>query len=99
MSELVDFYLKQAHAQPGFSPWLAALKDQACHDFKQLQFPNRHEENWKYTPLRGFFEQPFTNKLIQSSNEELSFLSVPFADPWILYNDSILPPAPQPSFS
>jgi Fe-S cluster assembly protein SufD len=59
MSDIVDFYHQQALAKPSTIAWLATLKKDASADFKQLGFPNRHNEEWKYTSVDGLVQQPF----------------------------------------
>jgi Fe-S cluster assembly protein SufD len=53
-----DFYCTQAEsmiAQTQIAP-LKLFRHAALTRFKQLGFPSRREEDWKYTPLTGFYQ-------------------------------------------
>ncbi|QRN03214.1 Fe-S cluster assembly protein SufD [Legionella sp. MW5194] len=60
MSEVLNFYQQQAQASLSPIAWLADLQKKALRDFTRQGFPAKHQEDWKYTSLDGFLQQPFT---------------------------------------
>ena len=68
MSETLDFYQQQALAGVSTIPWLATLKKEALVDFKRLGFPDRHNEEWKYTRVDAFVQQRFETALPESTS-------------------------------
>jgi Fe-S cluster assembly protein SufD len=60
MNEIMDFYQQQAKARISTIPWLAQLQSEALEDLARLGFPNRHNEEWKYTLVDGLLKQNFT---------------------------------------
>lgn len=67
MSELLDFYQQQASARLSTIPWLLRLQEHALADFKRLGFPNRYQEDWKYTTVDAFLQQQFTTEQNQET--------------------------------
>lgn len=68
MSQAVEFYKQQIaqHAKDlAEVPWFNELKQRAQTDFFNLQFPTRHDEQWKYTPLDPFLQQHFSVDKLQ----------------------------------
>jgi len=59
MSEVLDFYEKQAYANQSTIPWLAALQNKALKEFRRYGFPDRHNEEWKYTRVDSLLQQQF----------------------------------------
>lgn len=51
MNEMVVFYEQQAQKNLSSQLWLAELQKDAINLFQDKGFPNRHDEEWKYTPL------------------------------------------------
>lgn len=49
-------------------PWLKAIRQKAFERFRQIHFPTRKLENWKYTPLDRILKAPFV-PLPQSPSE------------------------------
>ena len=77
MSELVAFY--EAQAKNAFSniPWLLDIQQKALNDFMRLGFPNKHQEDWKYTSLTPFLKQSFA---VDKSKSVVKLKSnIPFA--------------------
>ncbi|MBA3535534.1 MAG: Fe-S cluster assembly protein SufD [Tatlockia sp.] len=65
MSEALDFY--QLKAQEGFSsiPWLAEIQQKGLRELSTYGFPNRHNEEWKYTLVDGFLQHRFDQQTKQ----------------------------------
>lgn len=59
MSDLLDFYQQQASARFSNIPWLLHAQEKALADFTQMGFPVRQLEDWKYTVVDSFLQQPF----------------------------------------
>lgn len=56
----VDHFLNQvANATPGTS-WLDARRAEAAEALRQVGFPTRRVEEWKYTDVRSLLEQEFS---------------------------------------
>jgi len=77
MSEFVAFY--EAQAKDAFSdiPWLLDIQQKALNDFLRLGFPNKHQEDWKYTSLAPFLKNSFAVDKSKSIVKERS--NIPFA--------------------
>jgi Fe-S cluster assembly protein SufD len=62
MSEALEFY--QQKAQEGFStiPWLAEIQHKGLQELATYGFPNRHNEEWKYTLVDAFLKHRFEQK-------------------------------------
>jgi Fe-S cluster assembly protein SufD len=56
----VDRFLKQASADTVGMPWLNTLRSDAALALRQVGFPTRRIEEWKYTDVRALLEQDFT---------------------------------------
>ena len=78
MSELFNFYQEQALANSSANDllWLKEIKTKALYDLNRLGFPNRKNEEWKYTLLDSFFKQPF--KPFKLDNERVDNSFAPF---------------------
>lgn len=60
MNEILDFYQQQAAASLSTIPWLAELQSKALTDLNHHGFPDRHNEEWKYTRVDALLKQSFT---------------------------------------
>lgn len=54
-----DFYKKQIEATFSDIPWLSKLQKDAFKVFDTIGFPQRDNEDWKYTSVDPFFKQDF----------------------------------------
>ncbi len=61
MSDITNFYQKQAELRQSDIAWLAQLQNDALADFKRSGFPTRKQEDWKYTAVDTFMQQPFVD--------------------------------------
>ncbi|MDI9818099.1 MULTISPECIES: Fe-S cluster assembly protein SufD [unclassified Legionella] len=59
MSELLSFYQKQARQRLSDIPWVAEIQQKGLHELTCYGFPNRHDEDWKYTSVDTLLKQPF----------------------------------------
>jgi Fe-S cluster assembly protein SufD len=71
MSELLEFYQKEASANFSTIPWLSSLQKQGVSDFLHLGFPTSRIEDWKYTKLDNFLKQSFNRADLQSRSSTL----------------------------
>lgn len=78
MNDMLDFYQQQAAASLSTIPWLAQLQSKALADLGSSSFPDRHDEEWKYTKVDGLLKQPFVayNKELTTSVPKRSDLPV-----------------------
>lgn len=68
MSEILEFYERQAQSGVSSLSWVAQLQASALSEFKRSGFPTRHDEEWKYTSIDALTKQPFTtNETIQTA--------------------------------
>ena len=44
-----------------YSPLVRGASHSALDDFSKTSFPNRKDEQWKYSPLKKIKKHPFTN--------------------------------------
>ena len=51
MNERLEFYHQQAQKELSTIPWLAALQSKALARLNKQGFPNRNDEEWKYTSV------------------------------------------------
>lgn len=58
MNEVINFYHQQASLDSAPS-WLKQLKSEALSEFEQKGFPNRFDEEWKYTRIDGLLKNSF----------------------------------------
>lgn len=92
MSELLDFYKQQAQEGMSTIPWLAALQAKGLQELARFGgFPSRHDEEWKYTSVDTFLQQPFT-KLLRPSTSATSSISsdMPVSRQLIIQNGQVL---------
>ncbi|MBA2709257.1 MAG: Fe-S cluster assembly protein SufD [Tatlockia sp.] len=59
MSEPLDFYQQQAKEQFSTIPWLADIQRDGLRELATYGFPNRHDEEWKYTQVDSFLKHRF----------------------------------------
>ncbi|RMX22081.1 Fe-S cluster assembly protein SufD [Legionella jordanis] len=59
MSEVLDFYQKQAKAAFSHIPWVATLQEKGLQELCRLGFPNRHNEDWKYTLVDSLLKKTY----------------------------------------
>lgn len=59
MSEIIDFYQQQAKKNRSSIPWLAQMQTNALTQFIANGFPNRHQEEWKYTSVDAVLKTSF----------------------------------------
>ena len=80
MNALIDFYQQQATSCRSDIAWLAKIQETALADFLRLNFPTRQHEEWKYTPLDTFVQQPFSvaRSHAEASVSEKSSLATEF---------------------
>lgn len=72
MNEILDFYQQQASASLSSISWLAKLQSQALADLQQRGFPNRHDEEWKYTNVDALLKnsfRPYDKELTASASQ------------------------------
>jgi Fe-S cluster assembly protein SufD len=62
MIDIIEFYQNQAQKFKSPTPWLNAIKNQALDDFIKQGFPDKHNENWKYTSTSLFSKQMFVKR-------------------------------------
>lgn len=59
MSEVLDFYQQQAKESLSTIPWVAELQAKGLRELTYYGFPNRHNEDWKYTQVDSLVQQQF----------------------------------------
>ncbi len=69
MSEPLDFYQQQAKEQFSTIPWLADLQQNGLQKLASYGFPNRHDEEWKYTLVDSFLQHRFEQQSNQHPKE------------------------------
>lgn len=77
MSEMMDFYQKEASMQISANPLLPKLQKEALAEFEGFGFPTRLDEDWKYSYPKSFLEHKFaTHKpLTQLDNHAISVMA------------------------
>ncbi len=96
MDNILEFYTKEVTSGQTSVPWLAAVQEKALHEFQYRAFPNRKDEEWKYTALDGFLAERFSQHAhnhvqTEASRNALKGLSqAPFSHEIVLYNGEIL---------
>lgn len=78
MSEVLDFYQQQAQKEISNIPWLAELQGKALRELASCGFPNRHQEEWKYTLVDDLLRQRFECSKSQETVNEVVSLGLPF---------------------
>ncbi|MFA5959228.1 MAG: Fe-S cluster assembly protein SufD [Tatlockia sp.] len=75
MSEVVEFYHKQA--KDGFStiPWFATLQAKGLHELERVGFPTRRHEEWKYTLVDALLRERF---MVQENSQAEPFAQSDF---------------------
>lgn len=53
------FYLNEAQQLQTEDTLLRAVQAKGLAEFQRLGFPDRHEEDWRYTPVTGFLKHSF----------------------------------------
>ena len=76
MSEILDFYQQQAVAMISGEPWQAQLQKNALNEFMTMGFPNRYQEDWKYTRTDAFLQHKFFHAPRARTHIESSLLDV-----------------------
>ncbi len=62
MNSVVQYYKQIAEKAFADNPWLLQMQTQALQDLESLNFPDRHNEDWKYSPLDEFIKHKFKVK-------------------------------------
>ncbi|CEK09965.1 Fe-S cluster assembly protein SufD [Legionella hackeliae] len=73
MSEVLDFYQKQAKEGLSSIPWVAELQEKGLRELTYYGFPTRHNEDWKYTVVDALLQQQFLSP--QATQTEASIIS------------------------
>ena len=89
MSEILDFYQQQAKTGISTFPWLAQLQSKALNELKRIGFPNRRDEEWKYTPVDVLLKQLFVRPQDRVSSAVPPVSDVPVTRQIHLYNGLI----------
>ncbi len=55
----VHFYQHEAETVQSTEPLLHALQQEGLATLQRLGFPDRHDEDWRYTPVNGFLKTEF----------------------------------------
>ncbi|KTD08715.1 Fe-S cluster assembly protein SufD [Legionella jamestowniensis] len=76
MSEVLDFYQKQAKEGLSSIPWLAELQEKGLRELSYYGFPTRHDEEWKYTMVDALLKQQF-NRPQSDKTEEAKESDIP----------------------
>jgi Fe-S cluster assembly protein SufD len=100
MSESLAYYQQQANAQCSTIPWLSHIQKTALADFERLGFPQRSDEDWKYTTVDSFLQHRFvTTAACQRSAHEgmmrdvmARSTEVPVGYPMALVNGHVVSP-------
>ena len=87
MSELLTFYQKEVKATFSTIPWLLDMQKNALADFTRMGFPTRHLEDWKYTVVDSFLQQPFSSE--KSTVATAHPTSVPVGHPICITNGNV----------
>ncbi|WED42171.1 Fe-S cluster assembly protein SufD [Legionella cardiaca] len=89
MSEILDFFQKQAKERLSTIPWIAELQTKSLQELSDYGFPNRHHEDWKYTVVDALLQQQFsvlkTHEAVEVAKSDL-----PFKNQIIIQNGLIL---------
>lgn len=96
MSEVLEFYQKQAQSTQSAHPFLAQAQKRALKDLQHWGFPTRHHEEWKYTRLDGFYQQRFTNQL-PALHQPTSTQAISFGLQLVIENGRLLAHDPLPN--
>ena len=62
MNERLEFYHQQAQKELSTIPWLAALQSKALARLNKQGFPNRNDEEWKYTSVDSLLKHSFARQ-------------------------------------
>lgn len=67
MTELLDFYSQQAKQAFSAEPWLQKLQSQALSALAEQGFPDRKNEDWKYTQVESLLKQEYQAAVLSAS--------------------------------
>src|SRR5512143_1517185 len=78
---LSDFRQDYGNGRFASPAWLKALRESAIGSFERLGFPNRNDEDWKYTSVEPIVSQPFERERQSVPVNGGTILSLSFTDP------------------
>ena len=78
---LSDFRQQYVNGHSASPVWLQALRESAIGNFERLGFPNRNDEDWKYTSIEPIVRQPFERERQTQPVASEMILPLAFADP------------------
>lgn len=90
MSEILEFYQRDALKHRSNSAWLAQLQQKGTEDLARFGFPTRHHEAWKYTTVDGFLKSRFSRKTATDIEEIQAIAPVPLANQVHFLNGQLL---------
>ena len=89
----VNFYQNEAEQSQSEYPLLRSLQAQGLAAFQRLGFPDRHDEDWRYTPVTEFLKQSFHCPRPDASPNAQVIISKQADVPWgnkLVYVDGVL---------
>ncbi|KTD23627.1 ABC transporter permease [Legionella lansingensis] len=89
MSEVLDFYQKQAKAGLSTIPWVAELQEKSLRELSYYGFPKRHDEDWKYTIVDALLQHGFA-KPAKRDAEIIVQSDMPIKNQIVIQNGQIL---------
>ncbi|MBA2648810.1 MAG: Fe-S cluster assembly protein SufD [Legionella sp.] len=89
MTEILEFYQKQARAATSSVPWLAHMQHEAITQLGKRGFPTRQDEDWKYTPVEGLLKQLFVQQNTGELTPSTQDLTLDIKPQLLLHNGSI----------
>lgn len=89
MNDMIDFYRQQAKTGLSTIPWLAQLQSDALVELKLQGFPNRRNEEWKYTLVDSLLKQPFHRAEIAAVTQAVTAGELPVTHQVLIHNGAV----------
>lgn len=89
MNKILASHQEKAKRELSPYPWLAQLQSKAWMELDSHGFPNRHDEEWKYTPVDALLKQNFVSQQAKGSSKPLKGSNVPVKNQLLIYNGLI----------
>ena len=86
MTELLDFYSQQAKQAFSAEPWLQKLQSQALSALAEQGFPDRKNEDWKYTQVESLLKQEYQAAVLSASGTSTYTSDAPVTNQITLVN-------------
>lgn len=98
MSEVIDFYQQHINQTRSTLDWVAEIQANAALDFAAFGLPNRHDEDWRYSPPDALLKHRFAPAAMTVTPSISSAMTATHFTPYqVVLTDGIIcqmPPLP-----